>query len=160
MFHLRVKLLAKNNLSFVNRFGSKTRLKFTLRDEFKTHSSEDILETSKQIKSQIESVSSTLGRSPRVGILCSNNYTYLTSIIGSFLCNATAIPLNRSHPKSLLDYYVNDSNCDILIKNEDVAYSTTNPNTSEIVLNDKRLFLVDNSNEKTSDLKDNLQFKV
>lgn len=100
------------------------RTRFTLTDEYGTHSSGEIIESSRHLKHEIETLfSSKSSKRPlRVGILCANNYTYLSSILASWFCGATAVTLNRSHPKNLLDFYLNDSECDLLIKSKDELF--------------------------------------
>lgn len=116
---------------------------FTLIDEFGTHHADEILQTSRYLKRKIDDVSKSSKsrrRSLRVGVLCANNYTYLTSILATWMCRASAVTLNRSHPSSLLNFYINDSECDLLIRTQGVDFSPSR-DVPQIEIDPARLYL-------------------
>ncbi|CAF0883245.1 unnamed protein product [Didymodactylos carnosus] len=50
-----------------------------------------------------------------IGILCSNDVSYVLSIWACFMIGCTCIPLSSQHPPSMLSYFLNDSECKALI---------------------------------------------
>jgi malonyl-CoA/methylmalonyl-CoA synthetase len=51
----------------------------------------------------------------KVAVLCSNNYTYLTSIMAVWKANGVPLGLNKLYPPKLIEYFINDTKCKLVI---------------------------------------------
>lgn len=121
MFSTRRFIEIERNFQKISTQLIDQQRRFTLIDEYGTHGSGQLIELSRNLSRQIESVlksESSRKRPWRIGVLCPNNYTYLSSILAAWFCHATPVTLNRSHPSKLIDFYLNDSECDLLIKSK------------------------------------------
>jgi malonyl-CoA/methylmalonyl-CoA synthetase len=64
----------------------------------------------------------------KIAVLCSNNYTYLVSVIAIWKAGGVPLGLNKTYPINLLEYFINDSKCKLAINGmsdeDDVANNT------------------------------------
>ena len=51
----------------------------------------------------------------KIAVLCSNNYTYLVSVLAIWKAGGVPLGLNKTYPINLLEYFVNDSKCKLAI---------------------------------------------
>jgi len=64
----------------------------------------------------------------KIAVLCSNNYTYLVSVIAIWKAGGVPLGLNKTYPINLLEYFINDSKCKLAINgmsDEDDAANNT-----------------------------------
>ncbi|GBM13266.1 Acyl-CoA synthetase family member 3, mitochondrial [Araneus ventricosus] len=54
----------------------------------------------------------------RISFLCSSDATYISVLLACWITGNTAVPLCSAHPPSLLEYYITDSQSNLLISNE------------------------------------------
>jgi len=95
---------------------------------------------SKQLLQQLNQTSLTSSsdlNGDKIAILCSNNYTYLISLLAIWKLNGVPLCLNKQYPLNLLEYFLNDSQCKLIING--ITSSDLN-NNSELDL------LLDNKN--------------
>ena len=90
--------------------------KLSLRDKYKEFTFEEIHRLSKKLS---EDLCSNLNRSDlkgeKIAVLCANNYTYLISLLGIWMANGVPLGLNKLYPNHLLEYFINDSKCKLII---------------------------------------------
>ena len=101
--------------------------KLCLVDKYRKFTYNDILSLTKRLSSSlIERYrrESNLSRrvddlnSAKVGIYCTNNYTYLISILAVWLANGVPFCLNKSFPPKFIEYYLDDSQCKLVINSK------------------------------------------
>lgn len=51
----------------------------------------------------------------KIAVLCSNNYTYLASILAIWRANGVPLGINKSYPTNLIEYFINDSKCKLVL---------------------------------------------
>ena len=100
----------------------------------------------------------------KIAVLCSNNYTYLVSVIAIWKAGGVPLGLNKTYPINLLEYFINDSKCKLAINgmsDEDDAANNTaltdlldKHNIINYKLVENKFHL--NSENKENDLKENL----
>ena len=57
----------------------------------------------------------------KIGVFCNNNYTYLISILAIWQANGVPFCLNKQYPNSFIEYFLNDSKCELVINGMNVA---------------------------------------
>ena len=92
-----------------------TELTF-LNDKYSTFSFKQIKNLS-QILSQdlLKQYKTNDLKGERIAVLCNNNYTYLVSLIAVWMANGVPLGLNKSYPPNLIEYFVNDADCKLVI---------------------------------------------
>ena len=110
--------------------------KIFLKDKYTTHSFSQILNISKclskNLLSNLNNKSDLNG--DKIGVLCSNNYSYLCSILAIWMSNGVPFCLSKLYPDNLIDYFVNDSKCKLIINGTDrkiLSCNNYNLNESE-----------------------------
>lgn len=91
-----------NNIAIVDNHGS-----------FKY---KDILHSSYTVAEKIRSF--IPNSRERISFLCSSDATYVSVLLACWLTGNVAVPLCSSHPESMLEYYIVDSQSKLLISNE------------------------------------------
>ena len=126
---LRAFLKTKNyHLNIVvNKYSStNANSKLSLCDKYKEFTFEEIHRLSKKLS---EDLCSNLNRSDlkgeKIAVLCSNNYTYLISLLGIWMANGVPLGLNKLYPNHLLEYFINDSKCKLVVNGTFFKYEQT-----------------------------------
>lgn len=125
--------------------------KLCLIDQFKQFNFGEILSLSKRIslnlqdikKSQHVSNKSNDLQSQKIGIYCSNDFSYLVSILAVWMANGVPFCLNKSFPPKFIDYYLNDSGCKLVINssaNESQQLQQSFQKEFDQMLRDKNIF--------------------
>ncbi|KAL4235157.1 Acyl-CoA synthetase member 3 [Mactra antiquata] len=57
----------------------------------------------------------------RIAFLCDNDLSYIVTQWAVWMCGAVAVPLFKSHPETLLSYFVEDSQAKLLVSTEENA---------------------------------------
>jgi long-subunit acyl-CoA synthetase (AMP-forming) len=55
----------------------------------------------------------------KIAVLCANNYTYLISILAIWKANGVPLGLNKQYPNNLVEYFLNDSKCKLVINGQE-----------------------------------------
>lgn len=66
----------------------------------------------------------------KIGVYCSNNYTYLLSLLAIWRSNGTPLCLSKLYPLNYLEYFLNDSKCQLIIN----GFDTENTLNTEAAL--------------------------
>ena len=110
-FKLRLDLL-----NVVKYSSTNANNKLSLRDKYKEFTFDEIHRLSKKLS---EDLCSNLNRSDlrgeKIAVLCANNYTYLISLLGIWMANGVPLGLNKLYPNHLLEYFINDSKCKLIV---------------------------------------------
>lgn len=63
----------------------------------------------------------------KIAVLCSNNYTYLLAVMAIWKANGVPLGLNKNYPTNLIEYFITDSKCKLVINgiNEEESSSPT-----------------------------------
>ena len=87
----------------------------------------------------------------KIAVLCSNNYTYLVSLLAIWKANGVPLGLNKQYPINLLEYFINDSKCKLAINgiapeeakntNESLDLLLSNQHVSNFKLVENEFFL-------------------
>lgn len=71
---------------------------------------------SKQLSSNLlASLNKTDLNGEKIAVLCANNYTYVASVLAIWRANGVPLGLNKQYPNKLIEYFVNDSKCKLVI---------------------------------------------
>ena len=62
-------------------------------------------------------------RGPRISFLCPNNFSYVVAQWAIWKVRGIAVPLYKSHPASLLKYYISDSGASTVITTQEYSPS-------------------------------------
>lgn len=90
--------------------------KIFLFDKYGSFRYESLISMSLNLKHQIEA---EIKHGDKVAILCSNNYTYLISILAVWLANGVPIPMNKNLSASFIENCLTDSKTSLVIKSLD-----------------------------------------
>jgi long-subunit acyl-CoA synthetase (AMP-forming) len=141
----------------------QTRLfnsKLFLRDQYSEFTFSKINYLSYRLSEQLlESLKVNDLNGEKIGVFCSNNYTYLISLLAIWRLKGVPMCLSKLYPINYLDYFITDSKCKLIINgintNEFISESTVNlnaltqnKNTINFILNENEFFnlqQVDNS---------------
>lgn len=124
-------MLSSRNLSNLNRAYSKiAQTKFTrnnfssaglsnpvfLKDKYSQFSLQHLNDLSKCLSQNLlKNLDRTDLKGERIAVLCSNNYTYMISLMAIWQANGVPLGLNKQYPANLLEYFLNDSKCKLVI---------------------------------------------
>jgi acyl-CoA synthetase (AMP-forming)/AMP-acid ligase II len=90
--------------------------KIFLTDQYSSFTYGDLNSLSSKLSSQLlSSFNSTDLNGEKIAILCSNNYTYLVSLLAIWKANGVPLGLNKTYPINLIEYFLNDSKCKLAI---------------------------------------------
>lgn len=106
----------KTNYNFLN--SSMITLKddkICLADKYKSFTYKEILTLSRNLSSRLVKERRSNFKSEKVAIYCSNNYTYLISILAVWMANGVPFCLSKNFPSKFIEYYLNDSGCKVVI---------------------------------------------
>ena len=97
--------------------------KIFLKDCYSTFRFDELVSMSRQLKnSMLHTSGSTNLNGQKVGILCSNNYTYFISLLAVWLANGVPVPLNKSFTNNYLEYFLNDSDARLVVNGVSAAF--------------------------------------
>ncbi len=74
----------------------------------------------------------------KIGVYCSSNYTYLTSLLAIWRANGVPVCLSKLYPLNYLEYFLNDSNCKLVINGH--AETETPSDIINVSLNEKKIY--------------------
>lgn len=122
-----------SNYSFLKKTVSNfDENKLCLVDQFNQYKYDDILSLSKRLSINLLNslkISNEKGlNSQKIGIYCSNDYSYLVSILAVWMANGVPFCLNKNFPPKFIEYYLNDSDCKLVINS---TVDRENPQTAE-----------------------------
>ena len=90
--------------------------KLFLTDQYSSFSYGDLNNLSSRLSNQLlSSLNSTDLNGEKIAVLCSNNYTYLVSLLAIWKANGVPLGLNKTYPINLIEYFLNDSKCKLAI---------------------------------------------
>jgi len=94
----------------------------------------------------------------KIGVFCSNNYTYLISLLAIWRLKGTPMCLSKLYPINYLDYFITDSKCKLIINgvnsNEPLDSTITqNKNTINFILNENEFFKLQSNDDDDDDSK-------
>lgn len=73
----------------------------------------------------------------KIAVLCSNNYTYLISCLAVWMSNGVPLGINKNYPTNLIEYFINDSKCKLVINGTNGQEQ--NPNELNNLLEEKEI---------------------
>lgn len=122
--------------------------KIFLNDNYGSFRYESLISMSFNLQKQIQN-EKNFKPGDKIAILCSNNYTYLISLLAIWLANGIPVPLNKTFTTNSLEYYLNDSHTKLVIKSLDhIDYAKQQKQKSRIHnLSDKLSIPILNLNE-------------
>jgi long-subunit acyl-CoA synthetase (AMP-forming) len=91
-----------------------------------------------------------------IGIYCSNNYTYLISILAVWKARGVPMCLNPQYPLKFNEYFLQDSNCKCIINgfldqnNKALNESLDKLRIHNYILEEKEFYKIDGSDSKSS----------
>ncbi len=97
----------------------------------------------------------------RIAVLCSNNYTYMVSLMAIWQANGVPLGLNKQYPSNLIEYFLNDSKCKLVINGigpEELQKDSgafTDSTRLDVLLDKQKVFnhkIVENEFFKTTEL--------
>lgn len=101
-----------------NKLGKKIFLK----DNYGQFSFDDVLNLSKNLSANLIKTLQLNDPSylnqQKIGIYCSNNYSYLISILSIWILNGVPFVLNKTHPSKYIEQFIDDFNCKLIINGE------------------------------------------
>lgn len=109
-------LITKHNFTTNS---AKNNENICLKDKYNWFRFEQIYVLSNKLKKELIKNSNKDLAGQKVGILCSNNYTYLISVLGVWLAKGVPVPLSKNFSNNYIRYFLNDADCKILINSLD-----------------------------------------
>lgn len=90
--------------------------KVFLHDKYDKFTFDQLFQLSKKLSQDLLNNSSKSNlNGEKIAVLCSNNYTYLISILAVWMSNGVPLGINKSYPNNLIEYFINDSKCKLVI---------------------------------------------
>jgi malonyl-CoA/methylmalonyl-CoA synthetase len=116
--NILVKYFSKQNYSSIIKCEQIKNDGIFLNDKYGSFRYESIISMSFNLRNKLLT-DTNFKPGNKVAILCSNNYTYLVSLLGIWLANGIPVPLNKHFSASYLEYFINDSKAKLIIKSYD-----------------------------------------
>lgn len=150
------------NLKFHTSGISNNKEKICLRDKYSEFTLGQLNGLSRNLsKNLLKNLNCNDLNGEKIAVLCSNNYTYLVSLMAIWQANGVPLGLNKNYPPNLLEYFINDSKCKLVVNgispdetksNADSLNSLLhNQNVHNYKLIENEYFKMDTSNEVTSE---------
>jgi acyl-CoA synthetase (AMP-forming)/AMP-acid ligase II len=134
----RTKTLIGNN-SYQHNWYSSSDKRVFLSDKYDHFTLENIYSLSKNLSNNIlANYNKTSLNGEKIAVLCSNNYTYLVSILAIWMANGVPLGLNKLYPNNLIEYFINDSKCKLVINGINEAEEPTQSQKDLNTLLDKQ----------------------
>lgn len=90
--------------------------KLFLTDQYSKFSFGDLNNLSSILSSQLlKTLNKTDLNGEKIAILCSNNYSYLISLLAVWKANGVPLGVNKTYPINLIEYFLKDSKCKLAI---------------------------------------------
>ncbi len=121
MFSTRSILQLKNNRLLSLKINSKllfssSSVPIFLKDKYSNFSLQQLNGLSKTLsQSLLKNLNVTDLKGQRIAVLCSNNYTYMLSLMAIWQANGVPLGLNKQYPSNLIEYFLDDSKCKLVI---------------------------------------------
>ncbi len=121
MFSTRSILQLKNNRLLSLKINSKLLFSSSsapifLKDKYSNFSLQQLNGLSKTLsQSLLKNLNVTDLKGERIAVLCSNNYTYMLSLMAIWQANGVPLSLNKQYPSNLIEYFLDDSKCKLVI---------------------------------------------
>ncbi len=121
MFSTRSILQLKNNRLLSLKINSKLLFSSSsapifLKDKYSNFSLQQLNGLSKTLsQSLLKNLNVTDLKGERIAVLCSNNYTYMLSLMAIWQANGVPLGLNKQYPSNLIEYFLDDSKCKLVI---------------------------------------------
>jgi acyl-CoA synthetase (AMP-forming)/AMP-acid ligase II len=121
MFSTRSILQLKNNRLLSLKINSKLLFSSSsapifLKDKYSNFSLQQLNGLSKTLsQSLLKNLNVTDLKGQRIAVLCSNNYTYMLSLMAIWQANGVPLGLNKQYPSNLIEYFLDDSKCKLVI---------------------------------------------
>jgi len=121
MFSTRSILQLKNNKLLSLKINSKLLFSSSsapifLKDKYSNFSLQQLNGLSKTLsQSLLKNLNVTDLKGERIAVLCSNNYTYMLSLMAIWQANGVPLGLNKQYPSNLIEYFLDDSKCKLVI---------------------------------------------
>ena len=140
--------------------------KIFLHDKFNWFTFGKILNLSKALSVNIKkSANKSDLNSAKVGVYCTNTYSYLISILAIWLANGVPFCLSKLYPPKFIEYYLNDSECNLIINSQDrMSMNTVMSHEFDYLLEKKKIsnyklvendfYKLDSSNKNSNAAKD------
>ena len=114
--------------------------KIFLQDKYSAFNFRKLNVLSTSLRNQLlNNLNSTDLNGERIAVLCSNNYTYLISLLAIWKANGVPLCLNKSYPINLVEYFLNDSKCKLVINGTGLEDAQTPESPIESLLDKHRV---------------------
>jgi len=132
--------------------------KIFLRDKYSEFTLGQLSGLSKNLsKNLLKNLNCNDLKGEKIAVLCSNNYTYLVSLMAIWQANGVPLGLNKNYPPNLLEYFINDSKCKLVVNGVSPDETKSNADTLNSLLEKQNVhnyqlieneyFRMDTSNE-------------
>jgi malonyl-CoA/methylmalonyl-CoA synthetase len=102
-----------------------------LHDRYSSFTYKKLLSLSNHLsQGLLNSLNKTDLNGEKIGVYCSNNYTYLISILAIWLANGVPFCLSKNYPIHFIEYFLNDSKCQLIINGTEPT-SSISPDSNE-----------------------------
>ncbi|CAF0870935.1 unnamed protein product [Brachionus calyciflorus] len=110
----------KKNYGFLSNITElKLNNKVFLTDHYSQFTYDEILNLSKSLSlniiKKLNLKEPNYLNNEKIGIYCSNNYSYLASILSIWMLNGVPFVLNKSHPSKFIEQFIDDFKCKLII---------------------------------------------
>ncbi len=115
------KLLIKSTFNYSSSSrthgdGGFSQTNNALKDVYSEFSLEHLNSLSKKLsKTLLKNYNCTDLNGEKIAVLCSNNYSYLVSLMAIWQANGVPLGLNKHYPTNLIEYFIKDSQCKLVI---------------------------------------------
>jgi long-subunit acyl-CoA synthetase (AMP-forming) len=97
----------------------KSRDKQFLRDNYSYFSYGQVLDLSRTLSLQLKQTAKMDDlKSEKIGVYCSNNYSYLISILAIWMAGGVPFCLSKLYPPKFIEFFLNDSKCRLIINSQ------------------------------------------
>jgi malonyl-CoA/methylmalonyl-CoA synthetase len=137
---LRRCLTIKTNYKFLNATVESLdeNRQFLLENQGKSSFSfKQILQLSQRLSSQLSQTFQGRLNSDKIGIYCSNNHTYLISVLAVWMSNGVPFCLSKRFPSQYIEYFLNDSACKLVINSSNENSTDPSDEDFDAMLNRK-----------------------
>ncbi|KAL0277305.1 UNVERIFIED_CONTAM: hypothetical protein PYX00_004643 [Menopon gallinae] len=109
-----------NQVKPVFRYANEHLDKLSLHDYRGEYSYKSIFHSSVKLSKEINKLLE-YKHNERVAVLCGNDSSYVITQWAAWMAGQIIVPLSKSHPANLLEYYIKDSNADLIVTTSNFA---------------------------------------
>lgn len=104
---------------------SKNENKIFMVDKHASFQHSQILRLSRALSEQVKRESGGSLAGQKVGVYCSNSYSYLISILAIWMARGVPFCLSKLYPPKYIEYFLDDSHCKLIINSQETRSDST-----------------------------------